>query len=140
MNLSSSSKFVTLIFRVLKNLLIKMIRFLASSVLLPSVQFTAPPPLNMVESSALSHPSNFETCPSVSSYPPLTLHSPLKHVHFADTQLGDSPPGCGRVQHCSVAQKPREEPQHGRSASRSRPGFPGYDRGREQQLHQRRAC
>lgn len=56
---------------------------------------------------------------------------------FVDTQLSDSPSGCGRVQHCFVAQKPGEEPQHGCSATWSRSGLPGYDRRGEQQLHQR---
>jgi len=56
---------------------------------------------------------------------------------FADAQLRDSPPGRGRVQHRSAAQKPREEPQHGCPAARSRTGLLGYDRRGEQQLHQR---
>lgn len=55
----------------------------------------------------------------------------------ADTELRDSPLGRGGVQHRSVAQKQREEPQHGRPAAWSSAGLFGYNRGREQQLHQR---
>lgn len=48
-----------------------------------------------------------------SPYLPLTTQT----FQFADSELCDSSPGRGRVQHCSVAQKPREESQHGRSAA-----------------------
>lgn len=58
---------------------------------------------------------------------------------FADAELCDSPPRRGRVQHCLVAQKPREEPQHGCFAARSCSGLPGDHRRGEQQLHQCRS-
>lgn len=91
---------------------------------------------NIFDSSAVSPRSIFQTFSSVSLYPLLTLNWPLEKFTFADTQLCDSPPGCGRVQHCFVAQKPREEPQHGCPAAWSCPGIPGYNRRGKQQLRQ----
>lgn len=55
----------------------------------------------------------------------------------SDSELGDSSPGRGGVQHLSDAQEPREEPQHGRPAAGPLPGIPRHHRGRKQQLHQR---
>lgn len=56
----------------------------------------------------------------------------------SDSELCDSSPGRGGVQHLSDAQEPREEPQHGRPAAGPLPGVPHHQRGRKQQLHQRR--
>lgn len=54
-----------------------------------------------------------------------------------DLELGDSPPGCGRVQHRPPAPQPGEEPQHGRPAAGPMPSLPHLRGWRQQQLHQR---
>lgn len=123
-------QFISVIFGVLKFLLIHIIRFLAFSASLSSI----------LSSSCLTYLTSLQhltTLPSF-KYVSFTSSSPsftcLKFP-FADAQFCDSPPGCRRVQHCSVAQKPREEPQHGCFAAWPRPGLSGYNRRGEQQLH-----
>lgn len=132
-------------FRVLKITSFLIIRFLASSspsppsfclihfflflLLLPNIFDSSAVPLYSM-SSILNALFKF-----ISSSPQSHLTSLTSP--FADVKLCDPPPGCWRVQHCSVAQKPREEPQHGCSATWSRVGLPGNDGRRKQQLRQR---
>lgn len=67
---------------------------------------------------------------------PHPLRNASPHLPPSDSELCDPSPGCGRVQHFSDAQEPREEPKHGRLAAGPLPGLPGHHRRREQQLHQ----
>lgn len=55
----------------------------------------------------------------------------------ADAEHGDADAASGGLQHRSAAQKPREEPLHGRAASRPLPALPHHHRRGELQLHQR---
>lgn len=48
--------------------------------------------------------------------------------HLPDAQLCDASLGRGGVQRVTTAQKPREEQEHGRSASRPSPGLPRHYR------------
>lgn len=55
----------------------------------------------------------------------------------SDSEHGDTHAAGGGLQHRSVAEKPREEPLHGRVASGPLPAVPHHHRRRELQLHQR---
>lgn len=54
-----------------------------------------------------------------------------------DAEHGDADSASGGLQHRSAAQKPWEEPLHGRAASRPLPALPHHHRRGELQLHQR---